>query len=245
MTDYPDLTIGVCSYARPWYTTIALMSLKSQLVYSGRKIFHVVGKDDNQSIDLYRKIVKGYGGFEYTRADNLSVMCNTIAQKGGEVWLTTLDDYALRYPVDITPDVQLLRTHPEIGCIRLACLSFWGSSGKDPETNADLIGMGGLHWWRLDKARTKDSYASGIFCHLYHRRFWDCYGDIPACPPDNPGQAELLGRERFNNKPDGVTIAVPMRFGEDTVERPEPFWHFGTWHADDYARYAGSRIRGL
>lgn len=241
--EYPELTVGLCIYKRPYYTTVALMSLVQKLGYAGKVRFHLAGVESESDLAIHRKILSHYEVTIET-ANNLSAMCNSIAHHAGDVWLTILDDYVLREPVDLTPDVKLLLNHSEIGCVRLACLSLWGSGGGNPETNADLIELEGLHWWRIDKARTKDSYVSGIFCHLYHRRFWNDYGDIPLCSPENPGQAELNGAARFRAK-NGSTIAIPMRFGENTPQHPEPFWHFGMWHADAYAKYGKERIRGL
>jgi len=77
--------------------------------------------------------------------------------------------------------------------------------------------------------------------HLYHRRFWDAYGDIPACDPKVPGQAELNGMARFNGHP-GPTVAIPMRFGQDSFEHFEPIWHLGIWRTDEYAESTGNRL---
>lgn len=241
---HPDLTIGICIYDRPYYAIMTLLSLRDRLDYAGKKRFHLTGKMEAGELRYYQDLLNGY---EVTvdAVDNLSAMVNSIARNGGDVWMTVADDCLLRYAVNLTPDIDILLTRSEIGCIRLACLSLWGSNAAgDPETNADLIMQGGLHWWRLDKERTKDNYMSGFGCHLFHRRYWDAYGDVPPCPPNDPGQAELNANARFRAK-EGPTVAVPMRFGEDTLERPEPFWHFGAWHADLYAEYAKSRIRPI
>lgn len=215
----------------------------SWLRYAGEKRFHIAdGGSPQEHLDYYDKVLSGVPHtIEVT--DNLSAMCNSCAKHGGDVWITMVDDYALRYPITITNDVSLLLEDASIGAIRMSRLAFWGSGGIGPETSADLVTVGacGNHWWKLDKSKTKDSYMSSIGVHIYHRRFWEAYGDIPRCPPNVPGEAELRGAERFREK-SGSTIAVPMRFGQDADDFQEPFWHLGTWRTDEYAKVAGTRL---
>ncbi len=167
-------------------------------------------------------------------------MVNSCARHGGDLWLVALDDYCPRYPINITPDVKLLMNNDDIGMVRFGRLNFWGSGGGDPETSADLVALDGLHWWKLSKERSRDNYMCNIGMHLYHRRFWDAYGDIPSCPPNSPGIGELNGAARFNNRP-GPTIAVPMRFGQTCDFHLEPIWHYGYWRSDEYTEIAGNR----
>lgn len=239
--ELPELCIGICTYKRPQYAALTINCLRGWLGYNGPRRFHIAdGGSPQHEIDHYLRILKDERvTVEVT--DNLADMCNSVAHHGGDVWITCLDDFCLRYPINITPDVGLLLDHPEIGCVRMARLAFWGA-GHGPETSADLVSTSsGLHWWRYDKERTKDPYSSSIGFHLYHRRFWDAYGDIPSCPPDVPGQGELNGCARYNSKP-GPTIAVPMRFGEDCEFNYEPVWHMGMWRTDEYTGATGTRL---
>ena len=236
---YPDLTICICTYKRPWYAILTLNQCK-QIRYAGKINFHIAkGGSKSEDLQYYKLILKDY---ETTIGvtNNLSDMVNSCAHNSGEVWIVGLDDFTPRRSFDVTPDVQLLLEHPEIGCVRYSRLAFFGSGGGQPETSADMVTIngGGQYWWRFDKARTKDSYSCNIGFHLYHRRFWDCYGDISACPPDHPGKAEHLGMERYNNKPDGVTIAIPMRFPQDSVDGDEFIWHLGMWRTDEYLKHS-------
>jgi hypothetical protein len=234
--DWPELTVCVCTYKRPWYAMLTLSTLNGMLGYPGRVRFHIAdGGSPIEDLDYYRQILNGRPT-TIEIADNLADMCNSCAKNGGDFWMTIMDDYALRYPLNVSQDVHLLMEHPEIGCVRMSRLAYTGDS------SADLIGLDGLHWWRMDKAKTADPYLSSIGVHLYHRRFWDAYGDIPSCPPDVPGQAEINGINRFRDRL-GPTIAIPMRFGEDWENHHfEPFWHLGTWRTDEYARSAGTRL---
>jgi hypothetical protein len=241
--NWPELCIGVCTYKRPMYAALVLNVLNTGIHYYGPVRFHIAdGGSPSEDIDVYKTILRDRNvSVEVT--DNLADMCNSCARHGGDFWMTIMDDYLLRQPINVTPDVGLLMQDESIGVVRMSRLSFWGS-GRGPETSGDLVTSDScLHWWKLDKSRSKDPYMSSIGAHLYHRRFWDFYGDIPSCPPNIPGQAELNGNERFWRKGvNGPTVAIPMRFGEDSEERKEPFWHIGTWRTDEYKSTAGSRL---
>jgi hypothetical protein len=238
--NYPDLTIGICTYKRPWYAMLTLNQCK-QIRYAGRIKFHIAdGGSKQEDLDYYKLLLRDY---ETTIGvtSNLSDMVNSCAHNSGELWIVAMDDFMPRRSFDITPDVRLLLEHPEIGCVRFSRLAFWGNGGDaQPETSADLVTIqgGGLHWWRLDKQRTKDIYSCNMGFHLYHRRFWDCYGDIAPCPPDHPGLAEHIGRDRYNQKPDGVTIAIPMRFAQDSPDTEEFIWHYGMWRTNEYLKHS-------
>lgn len=241
MVDLPQLTIGVCTYKRPQYACLTIQQLIQAVGYDGKKRFHISdGGSSQEDIEAYKYLTRDFPTtVEVT--DNLADMVNSIAHHAEELWMVVLDDFTPRYSFNITPDVKMLLAHPEIGQVRFGRLAFWGSGSGDPETSADLVGYEGLHWWRIDKERTRDGYSANIGFHLYHRRFWDAYGDIPSCDPKVPGQAELNGCARYNGKP-GPTIAVPMRFGEDCQDWKEPIWHLGTWHTDEYMTATGSRF---
>jgi len=238
--DLPTLTIGVCTYKRPWYAIMTIQMLIGVIGYAGPKRFHIAdGGSPQEDIDYYLRLTKEFPTtVEVT--SNLSDMVNSCARHGGDLWLTVLDDFMPQRVVDITPDAIMLLKHPEIGCVRMGRLAFWGNGDKDDKIVGELIDSGGLHWWRLDKERSSKPYTCTMGFHMYHRRFWDAYGDIPACEPNKPGNGELLGNERYY-KHDGPTIAIPMRFGEDSLEQKEPIWHMGVWRSNEYAETAGSR----
>lgn len=239
--DLPELTICVCTYRRPEYGMLTLNALKQGLGYDGKRRFHIAdGGSPAEEIEEYKNLLQGERvSVEIT--DNLSDMVNSCARNSGDIWIVALDDFCPRDPLNINPDAKYLITHSDVGVIRMARLNFWGSGSGDPETSADLESHEGYHWWKLSKERSRDKYMASIGFHLYHRRFWDAYGDIEPCSPHNPGQAELLACKRFLEK-SGPTVAVPMRFGEDCVERREPIWHMGLWRSDDYTAETGKRL---
>jgi len=237
----PTLTLCVCTYKRPWYGILTLNALKQWMGYDGPRKFHIAdGGSPPEHIDCYKKILEGQEvSVEVT--DNLADMVNSCARHGGDMWLVALDDFCPRYQINITPDVKFLLANEDVGVVRMSRLAFWGSGGGDAQTSADLIHHEGYHWWKLSKERSKDGYMCNIGTHLYHRRFWDAYGDIPSCDPKVPGQGELNGAARFNGNP-GPTVAIPMRFGQDCQHYKEPIWHLGVWRTDEYMESTGSRL---
>ena len=239
--ELPELTICICTYKRPQYGMLTLNSLKHFLGYDGPVRFHIAdGGSPQEQLDYYQVLLDGYR-YTIEVTDNLADMVNSCARNAGDVWLVTLDDFCPRYPFNITPDVRFLMDTPDVGVVRMGRLAFWGSGSGDPETSADLMAHNGMHWWKISKERSADKYMCSIGTHLYHRRFWEAYGDIPACAPNVPGQAELNGAARFNGHP-GPTVAVPMRFGEDSREHQEPIWHLGLWRSDEYTQSTGKRL---
>lgn len=233
--EWPELTVGICTYRRPWYGALTIQTLNGWIHYDGRVKFHIAdGGSENEDIDYYKILLRDRPmSVEVT--SNLADMCNSVARNSGDFFMIILDDFVLRHPLNVNPDVHLLMDHPEIGAVRMSRMSFFG------ENSADLIRQDGLHYWRLDKERSKDNFMATIGVNLYHRRFWDAYGDIPSCDPKVPGAAEINLTNQFNGHP-GPTVAIPMRFGEDCDFNQEPWWHYGTWRTNEYASTRGSRL---
>lgn len=239
MSALPDLTVCMCTYKRPFYGVITLNTLVHKLNYAGHKKFHVAdGGSTEEELDAYKHILTGQD-FSISTTDNLSDQLNACASIGGDTWLVTLDDFRFGRRVDITPDVNFLLNNQDVGSVRMGRLAFW-EHGEGEEIHAHLRMLGGLHWWVIEKDRSNHPYICSINTTLYHRRFWDTYGDISPCPVHIPGDAELNGASRYNNQ-GGPTIAIPMRFGEDCGDWNEPVDHFGAWRSDEYTAAGGGR----
>src|SRR4030067_2834548 len=88
-----------------------------QFRYASKINFHIAdGGSKSEDLQYYKLILKDY---ETTIGvtNNLSDMVNSCAHNSGEVWIVGLDDFTPRRSFDVTPDVQLLLEHPEIGCV--------------------------------------------------------------------------------------------------------------------------------
>lgn len=233
VSDLPELTCCVLTYKRPWYGILTLQAVLGKVAYGGPKRFHIAdGGSPDEQLRAYEQVLAGQK-YTISVTDNLSSMLNSCAAAAGEVWFVTLDDFMPYRKFDLTPDVRFMQTNPDVGALRMGRLAFWENAPSD-RIEAQLRGLGGLHWWVFNKARTNHAFICAINTTLYHRRFWDAYGDVKPCPPDNPGLAEIFGAERYNAR-QGPTIGVPMRFGQDCMDWQEPIWHFGTWRTDEYA----------
>lgn len=234
---WPELTVGICTYKRPEYAAFTISTLNTWIHYDGPIRFLISdGGSPQEEIDTYLLILRERR-VDVKVTDNLADMCNAIAVNGGEYFMMVLDDFVLRHPLNFNPDVHLLMEHPEIGDVRMSRMAFFG------QNSADLILQDGLHYWRIDKERTTDNFVATIGVNLYHKRFFETYGLIPACDPKIPGQAEISLTNMFNGHP-GPTVAIPMRFGEDADDcHYEPWWHYGTWRTDEYSSTRGGGPR--
>ena len=238
--ELPELTCCILTFQRPWYGILTLDALINKVHYDGQKKFLIVdGGSPQEQLDAMEFRVRGQK-YEMVIRDNLSDMVNACASRGGDVWLTTLDDFIPNRHFNITPDVCFLLDYPQVGAVRMGRLAYWGHPPGKSAVRGELFENGGLHWWAITKESTTDPYVHSINTTLYHRRFWDAYGDIPPCPSDLPGEAELLAADRYNRK-EGPTTAIPQRFGEDCGEWDEVIWHMGMWRSDPYTKAGGGK----
>lgn len=245
MSGLPDLTVGILTYCRPWYAMLTLKALIHKLGYGGRKRYVVSdGGSPQEELDAYAEVLAQTGSpFEIVVNPNMALMVNAVAALAGELWFVTVDDFMPWRPVDITPDARFLLESADVGMVRMGRLAFW-EHGPEEQIWARLRHLGGLHWWVFDKERTDHPYICALNTSLYHRRFWDFYGDIPDAdvPADMPGNAENEGARRYNARSGGPTVAIPMRFGEDCADWQEPIWHYGQWRSEAYAKAGGRRL---
>lgn len=236
----PVLTCCLVTYKRPWYAILTLYALISKINYAGEKRFVISdGGSPPEQLAIYRQILNGHT-HRIIVSENMSRMVNVCAASADDVWLVVLDDFFPIRAIDLTPDVNMLLEYPAVGAVRMGRLAFWGHPPGTGTVKAQMIELGGLHWWQIEKQETNDPYICSLNATLYHRRFWDAYGDIPDVPANLPGDAELRGADRFNRRA-GPTIAIPVRFGEDCGEWQEPFWHMGMYRTDEYAAAGGGK----
>src|SRR3990167_11120719 len=193
VSDLPELTIAIVTYCRPWFSLLTLGAMINNLIYDGPKRWLVSdGGSTQEELDGLRHILRDMP-HKIVQTDNLADMMNAVAHEAGELWFVTLDDFMPHKKINLTVEARMQQRYTDVGAVRMGRLAFWGQPPEQHQIKADLIENGGLHWWRLNLAETTDSYTCTIGTHVYHRRFWDWYGDIPPCPPDMPGDGELNG----------------------------------------------------
>jgi hypothetical protein len=233
----PTLTVCVMTYRRAHYALMTLYALRERLHYAGKRRFLVVDMgSETADLKMYQHALRNTQARIRSDASlNLASAYNMAATLGGDVWLTCLDDFELQKPIDVTPEVELLSAYPQIGQVRLAVLAGWSYSLPGVSVYGRMVRQSGYHYWTLDKQRSNAPHACIMAAELYHRRFWDVYGDIPADGNPMPGECELRGANRFTAKV-GPTIAWPVRYGEGETE---PFRHIGYCRSEDYAERSG------
>ena len=238
----PDLTLCLTTCGRPWYSILTLGAMLHDVHYDGQKKFHIAnGVTGNQEEIAHLEQILAGQNYSVTHTDNLGSMINSCAGISGEVWLVVLDDFVPRQ-FDISCDVRFLMAYEGVGAVRMGRLAFFEHNPEE-EIWARLRMLGGMHWWEFDKQRTNHPYIASLNACLYHRRYWDAYGNIPdIVPPDTPGEAEVELATLFNNRQDGPSIAIPMRFGQNGgKEFREPFLQLPSWRTDAYAKSGGGR----
>lgn len=236
----PEITLCILTYRRPWYAIITLQAMIGRIQYDGPRKFLVSdGGSEREDLDAYHQVLSGHP-HEIVITPDMGGMVNACTQRAGEVWWMTMDDFAPRTTINLSPDTNFLLQNGDVGAVRMGRLAYW-EHGPNEEIHARMRMLGGLHWWVFDKERTTHPYVCCLNTFLYHRRFWDAYGILPAVPPDIPGEAETEMAKIYKAK-QGPTVAIPMRFGEDCGEWLEPIDHFGRWRSDSYAASGGRRM---
>lgn len=236
MSGLPELTCCVVGCRRPWYYVQSIQAVINRVGYAGARRFLISdGGSPEHELAEYRRMLAAHKHAIHVTG-NLAAMMNACAQLGGEVWFTTLDDFIVRHPIDVTNDVRFLLENPDVGAIRMGRLAHW-EHGPNETIVGELrtLNRSGQHYWVIRKGETTHPYIHCINTFLYHRRFWDAYGDIPDVAPDVPGEAEVEAARLFNEK-DGPTIAIPMRFGQNVGEwHREPVEQLPSWRTPEYA----------
>lgn len=237
----PTLTCIALSYKRPHYCIPTLQAFLNNVRYDGEIKYAVVdGGSEPWMLDMFRTIFRNAGKpLTIVNSGNISQMVNASAEIGGEVWLTALDDFTLEMQVDVTNDVKFLLEHSDVGHIRMGRLAFYDAPPAKYVADLRFLGRA-AHAWVLDKRRCElVTYAWTLGFGITHRRMWDAYG-----PVRDVGMTgiELVMNEQFRAKPDGPTVAIPIRFGADgglmQMVR-EPVRHWGFVRTDEYTAEIG------
>jgi len=127
-------------------------------------------------------------------------------ERGVEQFFIACDDDAPLEDWDMRPCVDLLDTHPEIGAVRLACLSE-GLGVLLRTTYSERLSGQQFVWgrvvrdWSLNNPWKKQSYLNTFDMILYHRRFFEAYGFFPE--HEQPGWTEVHFCAQYNYSPLG------------------------------------------
>lgn len=215
----PDVTIVMTTWLPPdeeqrrkraHAETIALLSWKANLRYSGGRIRLHIADDGSQptpdGYDPASLIAYHWGeptamGTTRSRQErhgvgaSLNAGCS-LAFERGDIVLHAVDDWMLTEPFDITPWVDLLAHDESICAVRMF---------PHPDLTGRVLHLGDLgHALLLDRHH----FAFATRPALYHQRMFDAYGrfdeDVSAYT------CEQLYNERFCARTDGPDIVLAL-----------------------------------
>jgi len=140
-------------------------------------------------------------------------------QQGVDIHLMVLDDWSLKWNLDIRPHVETLAKHQGAGMIRYGYVV----PGLGAVTMGFETEMHGNHYylyWRLirdwclhNPYSKNDPYLVCMMAYLAHYRFFESYGWIPEHLP--PGETEVKWVWQYNRHPlqeTGPQILVPIGY---------------------------------
>lgn len=243
--EVPDLTVSVLTYRRPHYAIQTLYGLMNNLGYEGKRRYIISdGGSDEADFEMYRTLLNEQA-YPYAIIANgsgeFSTMLNNGVRSDAELTLMVLDDFVLRYHMDITKDVLFLLHNEDVGQLRYGRMNAWDV--PTTKVYAELRDETKTYYWVLDKERSTASYMWTLGFNLMHKRMWDAYGPLPATLPHRPGAVELEMTRRFKDNA-GPTIAVPMRLGhasDMSIPLLEVVDHVGSVRTPEYTEQARSR----
>lgn len=193
MTNWPDVTILICTYNRPAEIVRTVEALRANLTYSGT--LHWLICDDSSPAGYVSKLKKSklfkdIGAEFVTTEQNSgwgSNVNNGLSHVATDYIFFTEDDKELHAPLDLDVLIALMETKPDIGMVRVK-----GTNGTPVITHhfeADISDWlpdfqhgygvpGKLTYLQLDSGSpTLWLYSHGM--HLKHKRFHEFYGLYP------------------------------------------------------------------
>ncbi len=213
--EYPQVIVLIITYRRIDLAIETIKSVKEKLIYPNIG-FHIA--DDGSGYEYVKALAHEIGpNYEITTTDskragvgaNMNMGIEAVLQRADH-WLHLEDDWVLKYPLNLTPMVDVLTQDASIGMVRLGRLT----AGLKAETYSSA----GYVWWQL--VRDSNTYVYSGNAALKHRRFHDKYG--PYKEQLMPGQTELWYCNRFNITPKGPEILWPGHLSSEQV-----FHHIG------------------
>ncbi len=239
----PTLTLAMMTYKRVWYGLQTLSYMVQHLQYDGDIRFLIVdGGSEQRDLDMYEYIVKDYPHeIVVVPSSDVADMLNQVANHGGDVWLTALDDFVPMQIMNLTHDVEFLLENPDVGHLRYGSMNGWDVPAQ--KVYAELRNIYRVHYWVFDKARTTSGTMWTMGFSMTHRRMWDAYCPLAMVGAHQPGYAENQLNRMFTTK-DGPTIAIPMRIGQESdmkIPVYQPIAHIGFVRTDEYTQMWNQR----
>lgn len=196
------INIILLTYQRTEYALRTVRSTKQNLIYNG-DIKWIVVDDGSHESHVNAVLAEIGAGNVYcvnTGKQSYGMLANWawhMAQSDVTLWLE--DDWELRNPLNITPYVDLLNRHEDIGMVRLGLLPI--------DLKLYSIGRDGIMYLDVSK---ESNYAFSGNPHLKHKRFGE-YGFYPERL--NPGQTEITYDYQIRHGDGFSKIVWPVDLG--------------------------------
>lgn len=171
----------------------------------------------------------------FNTGGNINRGIHLAHENGADIHVLIFDDWALIRPLDLSPMVDILDSHDEVGFIRLSYYVPWLYAVTQ---RYDGPRVGAYMWWRLLRPESQpqnwpsDSYLISTQPYIAHRRFFEAYGYHPE--HISPGEAEIgIGTQYLRSSlgENGPQILFPI--GPITVHAP---WSHSVGRANYYAQ---------
>jgi len=191
---WPEISVIIPTYNRPWVLRQTIDGLKKHLVYKG-KVRYIVGIDGDIG---HGKMFSGDGDIELAPGPNrgLGANLNQLISHAGKYMLQMDDDHLLTQRLDLTPHVRKLKRDKTVGWIRLMGVGYH-----------DYIAALEENYWRV-WWQSPELYIPSNRPHLKHRRFHDRFGLYPE--DVTLGETEEGFCRQCKDKKSGPSVLIPL-----------------------------------
>ena len=227
MAEFPPITIVMTTWssndqvgqARATYGWLARTTWEQQLQYAGQLHLHIA--DDGSQLPDFPRMIAPSGKFRgnqitHSRQERKGVGASLNAGLRqafdvGPLAAFFTDDWALRWPCDLSPWAALLMEEEDIGVVRLGPPHPW-LTGQIERFESDRWGI------RIERHH----FAWGHRPFLMHKRFYEYYG------PFLEGVSALDCEEDYNKRfCEGDSAHLDMGDSDIVCAITYPFEHIG------------------
>lgn len=222
MSNWPAVTIQICTFERPDEIKKTIMALRNHLVYPN---LHWMICDDHSSINYLRYLEKEFNYAQIVRTDKRSgwgVNVNEgLARVKSRYVFFCEDDYVLYRMIDLRVGVALMETEKKVGLIRydgvsghrfIASLDETDISEKYPDYREGCALSGKTWYWRI-LSQSGEAYVYSNRPHLKAARFHKYYGNYPQNKKLGETETEFAIRVKSKlDDYDAPQIVTPVDF---------------------------------
>lgn len=197
---WPNISVIIPTYNRPWELKKTIQALKDNLKYNG-KIRYFIGDDGDKA----GKMFGGQSSIHHLAGphNGLGANLNRLISYTQDDYLFQLDDdHLLIKPLDLNRHVIKLKDDETSGWIRLMGIS-----------HHDYIAALEEGYWRI-WWQSPDLYISSNRPHLKHRRFHDHFSLYPEGV--SLGETEEGFCKQCKDKKYGPSVLIPLDVSTET-----------------------------